>query len=117
MRCAGDIGDAVAHDEDRNGGKEQVPFLCDARDFVEEGVKVAVRVLWREPLPQARLDLCEVLPVKVVDRVKGLRVVLALSPNRGHEQISWLFQASHPLEVSIEVMRQKSDGVAVSPLD
>ena len=108
------IGDAVRHHDHRDGGEDQVPFLGDPRDFLEEQVEIRQGVGGREPGPQLRLDLLDGLPLEVVDRMEGLGLAWLLAADAPNEQGLRWGQPAQLMEVAVNVMGQKGQGVVVA---
>src|SRR5437867_13105128 len=110
---AGHIRDAVRHHHQRDGSEDQVPFLRDPRNFLEERVEIRQGVGGGEPGPQISRDLLDVLPLEVVDRMKALGLAGFLAADASDEQGLRFGQPSQLMEVAVNVMGQKDHGIVI----
>src|SRR2546422_6274699 len=110
---AGHIGDAVRHHHQCDGSEDQVPFLRDSCDFLEERVEIRQGVGGREPGPQLRRDLLDVLSLEVVDRMEALGIAGLLAADAGDEQGLRFGQPAQLMEVAVNVMGQKGHGIVI----
>jgi len=93
--------------------QDEIPLLHGPRDLLEEDVEISERVGGREPLPEVRLDLPDVLVVEVVDRVEGLRLVVVLASDGRHEEIARFREAAELVHVAVEIVGDKGEGVVI----
>src|SRR3989449_2746792 len=107
------VGDAVADHHHGDRRQDEIPLPHSARDLLEEDVEVSERVGGREPLPEVRLELPDVLVVELVDRVEGLRLAVVLPSDGRHEELARLREAAELAHVTVEVMGDKREGVVI----
>src|SRR5581483_3324328 len=104
---------SIADDHQCNRRQNQVSLFRNPGHLLKERVEIGQLVARRKPGAKIGLDLSDLFSLKIMNRMEGLRLTIALSSDGADEKLARLREPPQLIQMPIEVVRQKGQRVIV----